>query len=137
MSVSRNRHQANVWLQTAIEDMTAARALREVGSHALSCFLAQQVAEKAVKALWHVTDQEPWGHSVIQLLEEFTLRESLDLKTWFECARSLDQLYIPTRYPDSLPGITPGQAYGPTDSERALACAELILNGCREWLAEN
>jgi len=51
-----------------------------------------------------------------------------------DCARALDQFDISMRYPDSLPGITPGQAYGKPDAARAIACAEAIFDGCREWL---
>jgi HEPN domain-containing protein len=135
MSVSGNLQIGRIWLQTAHEDIGSARMLRDAGSHAASCFYAQQAAEKALKALWHVVDQEPWGHSVVQLLNDFSERRTLPADAWGECARALDQFYIPTRYPDSLPGITPGQAYGAADSERALRCANVILTGCDDWLA--
>jgi HEPN domain-containing protein len=135
MSVSGNLQAGRIWFQTAQEDMVAARALRDASSHAASCFYAQQAVEKALKAVWHVVDQEPWGHSVVQLLNDFAERDALPTGTWRECAQTLDQFYIPTRYPDSLPGITPGQAYGDFDSERALKCADTILKGCGDWLA--
>jgi len=35
--------------------------------------IAQQAAEKAVKALWYLADAEPWGHSVQKLIGD--LRE--------------------------------------------------------------
>jgi len=134
MSVSGNRQMAALWMQTATEDLKAARALSEQGLYPAACFFSQQCAEKAVKALWYALDQEPWGHSVVQLLSDFVSRDTLAVEEWLDCARALDQFYIPTRYPDSLPGITPGQAYGLPDATRAIACAETILTGCREWL---
>ena len=135
MSVSGNRQTATLWMQTASEDLQAAHALSEQALYSAACFFAQQCAEKAVKALWHALDQEPWGHSVVQLLSDFASRDTLGADGWMDCARALDQFYIPTRHPDSLPGITPGQAYGKSDAARAIACAEAILDGCREWLA--
>ncbi|MCS6848413.1 MAG: HEPN domain-containing protein [Anaerolineae bacterium] len=135
MSVSGNRQMAMRWIETAEEDLHTARLLRDGGAHAPACFYAQQAAEKAMKALWYAVDQEPWGHSVVALVEDFVERNSLpNWMQWSDYAAQLDQFYIPTRYPDSLPTSTPGRMYRASDSERALACAEPIVNGCREWL---
>lgn len=135
MSVSGNRQMAMRWIETAEEDLGTTRLLRDGGAHAPACFYAQQAAEKAMKALWHAMDQEPWGHSVVELIEDFSAHDSIsDLKKWSDCGAQLDQFYIPTRYPDSLPASTPGRVYRASDSERALACADLIVEGCRAWL---
>lgn len=136
MSASENRRQALRWLQTAAEDLRTANLLRDGEAHAAACFFSQQAAEKALKALWYATDQEPWGHSVVELLESFAERGSLSAAdAWSDCAAQLDQFYIPTRYPDALPASTPGVVYRAADSGRALACAEVLVNGCRDWLA--
>lgn len=136
MSASENRRQALRWLQTAIEDLNTAKLLRGGAAHAAACFFSQQAAEKALKALWYATDQEPWGHSVVELIDSFVERASLpEVDTWSDCAAQLDQYYIPTRYPDALPSSTPGVVYRSADSERALACADVLVSGCRDWLA--
>ena len=49
MSRSEDRSEAGRWLDTAAEDLAAARALATTGYHAHACFSAQQCAEKAVK----------------------------------------------------------------------------------------
>ena len=42
-------------------------------------------------------------------------------------AAALDQYYIPTRYPNGLPGGIPADAYTRTDGDRALAlCGSVI-----------
>ena len=41
------------------------------------CFLAQQGAEKAMKALWYRMDEEPWGHSVQRLLQDFAHKATI------------------------------------------------------------
>jgi HEPN domain-containing protein len=53
MSRSKDRHEAQRWLETAAGDLGAARALAEAGYHAHACFSSQQCAEKTAKALWH------------------------------------------------------------------------------------
>lgn len=42
-------------------------------------------------------------------------------------ALALDKLYIPTRYPDALPGLTPKEAYTREEAEKALRDAQAIL----------
>ena len=66
MSAEKSRHEADRWLQTALEDLDAARTLYEKAFYSHACFLAQQTAEKAVKALWYAIGDTPWGQSVQQ-----------------------------------------------------------------------
>ena len=107
MSYSKNRHQAQRWLQTAEEDVHAAQVLLAGGMYAQACFYAQQSAEKAIKALWYLLDADPWGHSVQRLIAEFPQRAEIpDLEAWLDQGALLDQFYIPTRYPNGLPDLT-------------------------------
>ncbi len=39
----------------------------------------------------------------------------------------LDQYYVPTRYPDALPGMSPSGAYRETEAKEALEYAEKIV----------
>lgn len=50
-------------------------------------------------------------------------------------ARSLDKLYIPTRYPNGLAGGAPADFYTRPEAERAIADAEAILEICRRMLS--
>jgi HEPN domain-containing protein len=45
MSVDKERHEARRWLETAREDLDAARNLMESGEHSHSCFFSQQAGE--------------------------------------------------------------------------------------------
>lgn len=47
----------------------------------------------------------------------------------------LDKYYIPTRYPNGLPDLTPGQVYREEDARRGLDAARFLAARCREWLA--
>ena len=46
----------------------------------------------------------------------------------------LDRFYIPTRYPNGLPDITPDQAFNKKDASEAVKYAEKILSLVKEWL---
>jgi len=46
-------------------------------------------------------------------------------------ARSLDKLYVPTRYPNGLPSGAPADYYTRVEAERAIADAETIVECCR------
>ncbi|MCC6002725.1 MAG: HEPN domain-containing protein [Thermofilum sp.] len=58
------------WFAQARRDLKAAHDSAEAGNYEWCCFQAQQVAEKAVKALLHVLGRHGWGHSVVELLGE-------------------------------------------------------------------
>ena len=135
MSQSDNRYQAERWLLTAEEDLRAARALSEDGFFAQACFQAQQAGEKAVKALWYLIDADPWGHSVKRLISEFPEKGKLsDLEMLAEKAALLDKFYIPTRYPNGLPDLTPGQIYGKDDAQRGIEAAAMLIAASQEYM---
>lgn len=96
--------------------------------HNWRCFLAEQAAQMALKALLHGLGAGPWGHDVIRLgasladVVDQPLSPDLD-----EALRRLSDLYIPARYPDAHPERRPGDRYTAADAERALADAELVL----------
>ena len=137
MSRSKNRYQAERWLQTAEEDVQAAQVLLESGMYAQACFYAQQSGEKAIKALWYLVDADPWGHSVQRLITEFPQRAAIpELEAWIERGALLDKFYIPTRYPNGLPDLTPGQVYRLDDATRGLEAARVLVTACRRWLEE-
>lgn len=137
MSRSKNLNEARRWLTTAEEDLVAAEVLSKAGSFSQACFLSQQSAEKAVQAMWYLIGADPWGHSVQRLLVEFPQKDRLgDMPRLIEQAGLLDKFYIPTRYPNGLPDLTPGQVYGRADSERGLQAAKLFIDICRELIKQ-
>jgi HEPN domain-containing protein len=137
MSRTKAMHQARRWLQTAEEDLRAAEALYAAKFYAQACFYAQQSAEKAVKSLWYALDTLPWGHSIQQLVTEFPFSEQLpNIEAWIDKGALLDKFYIPTRYPNGLPDLTPGEVYRRQDAERGLAATRWLISACRRWLLE-
>lgn len=137
MSLSKAQYEAKRWLKTAEEDLQAAKILINAGMFSHACFLSQQCGEKAVKALWLFFDEDPWGHSVQKLVMQYPKSESInDLETWLSNAAFLDKFYIPTRYPNGLPDLTPGQSYEATDAKQAIEKAEFFINKVNAILGE-
>jgi len=129
--MSREKHRADSrrWLLQAKADLRAARTSLKGGSFEWACFQAQQAGEKALKALWYFHSADPWGHSLLKLIQEFpvaAIREKLLELT--DRARGLDRLYVPTRYPNGLPELAPADAYGEKDAREAIEGAETFID---------
>ena len=130
MSIEKNVGEALRWLKTGEDDLEAAVVLRKNGKFPQACFYAQQAAEKALKAIWYYRDADPWGHSIRKLIEDL---ESVDLdvfkqlKGLLKAGTVLDRFYIPTRYPDALPGMLPEGMPGQRDAREALDVARQAL----------
>lgn len=124
---------AHKWFRQAEYDLRDAELALNWGSFNLSCFLSQQSAEKAMKALLFYHGYEVVrGHSVGALCELIVSREP-DFSNLVSAAKWLDKFYIPTRYPDALPdGAIPSEVYDREDAERALAKARKILDAVKE-----
>jgi HEPN domain-containing protein len=121
-------NEADRWLEQARRDLDDACYAAAGSRWNLTCFLAQQAAEKALKAYLYSRGAEAvWGHSVAELCQD-----AAEHDTDFEAARAeaaaLDQYYIPTRYPDGLPGGIPADAYTKDDAERALARSRAVID---------
>jgi HEPN domain-containing protein len=137
MSIDKNVYEAMRWLRTGEDDLDAATVLKKNGKFPHACFHAQQAGEKAVKAVWYRADADPWGHSVRKLIEDL---ENVDmnlydrLKGLLRAGTILDRFFIPTRYPNGLPELTPGEAYLEEDAEQCIRQAAEILAAVKTLL---
>jgi HEPN domain-containing protein len=128
--MENNKREAERWVVTARDDLDTAVILKERGKFAHSCFHAQQAGEKAVKAVWYMADADPWGHSIKKLiddLEQIDLDSFNVLKVLIRPGMILDRYYIPTRYPNGLPDLTPEMAFIDEDAQICLEYARLIV----------
>jgi HEPN domain-containing protein len=113
----------SAWLRQSEVDLNDARFSSQGRRHALACFLCHQAAEKAVTAYLLARGAERvWGHALADLCEDaLALDPSFDLiKT---VAVLLDKHFLGARYPTTLPGGVPAEAYEAADSDRALEIA--------------
>jgi HEPN domain-containing protein len=102
------------------------------GIHNQVCFHAQQCAEKAIKA-W-LEQQEhviPRTHRMADLL---ALLPPALLEGMADGLRLLDRFYIPTRYPDALPGEGLDGLPTQDDAQEALDLARRALRRVEEAL---
>lgn len=128
MSGSRNLTEAQRWLKQARHDRDAAQLSRDHGFHEHACFLAQQSAEKGLKAFLYARGEGPvLGHSTLALVRECARHEPA-FATLEGACRRLDQLYIPTRYPNGLPDNVPHDFYNRDFADQALADVASVLD---------
>jgi HEPN domain-containing protein len=120
--------EARRWLLQAEQDLDDAEFNLKGRRYNVACFLAQQSAEKALKAyLFSKGAEEVWGHSVAELCKD---AQTFD-HTFIELnprASPLDKYYIPTRYPNALPGGIPSKAFDENDAERAILLAKEVID---------
>ncbi len=121
------------WWAQAERDLAHARHALEDADHEWACFAAQQGAEKALKSLVLALGGEPWGHSVLALVE--ALPESVGrTEATTDAASRLDKHYIPTRYPNGFDAGFPGKLYTRGEAVAAIEDGEHILAFCRRHL---
>lgn len=113
--------QGERWLQFAQQDLQMAELALKEGIYNQVCFHSHQCVEKCLKAeLINMNKRPPRTHSIVDLLSLLppdyleNLREELE---------QIDIYYIPTRYPDALPGSLPEGLPGREDAEEAILVA--------------
>lgn len=120
-------HESQRWFRQALQDIDDAIFAKNGQRYNLACFLAQQAAEKALKAFLYAQGAERvWGHSVIELCDD-ACRFNADFNNIKPAAAALDKYYIPTRYPDGLPGGIPSEAYQEEDATIAIDKTSRII----------
>lgn len=126
------RSEGRRWLEQAEADREGARLLFEGGSYHLACFIAQQVAEKVIKAFLYAQGEEVViGHSV-EALCHWAAEYDADFGTLREAVAPLDGYYLPTRYPNSLPDSIPARVYTRPVAAEALRLADLAMRLVQE-----
>ena len=115
------------WLEQASEDLRWARELAEKGGYHIACFLAQQIGEKALKALMYSHGEEiVLGHSIERLCRAASLW-SAELNDHVNRWSILDGFYVTTRYPNSVPDSIPARVYTQDAAKEAVKMAEEIV----------
>jgi HEPN domain-containing protein len=129
------RVEATRWLEQARANLDVARYNVQGNYHFAACFWAQQAAEQALKAfLYGQGLRFVRGHSVYDLAER-CLEQKADLGLDPIALALLDRFYIPTRYPNGLPGGIPAEVYTAADSQRALELADQTFQTVQDRLA--
>lgn len=126
------RAEGGRWLRQAENDLEFGRVALREGYFAQACFIAQQSAEKALKALAYGSGERlVIGHSLVELVERLHDRFP-QLDALRETAGVLDQYYIATRYPNGLAGGVPFEAFRERQAREAIEGAGRFVGVARE-----
>jgi len=117
------------WLTQAKDEFQDADDLRKRNRFYLALFHFQQAAEKALKAYLYLKVKSVevfYTHSIDDLLE-MTFEITPDFKEVNQ-VKKLDRYYIPTRYPNGLPGSVPSRYFDdPKEAEEAMELAKSLI----------
>ena len=122
-------------MSEAGRDLEAAEHQLKGGFYEWACFLAQQAAEKAVKAVFQKLGAEAFGSSVAGLLSSLPENLKPD-RMLIDLAKELDKAYIPTRYPNAHPEGAPFELYTKAEAERLIEYARRIIRLCEDLLSK-
>lgn len=126
--MNHNLQEAHRWLTQACHDIDAAALNAREGYADVACFLAQQAAEKALKAyLYGQGERAVVGHATYLLLKRCQHYDA-SFEALQDLCRRLDQYYIPTRYPNGLPGGIPHEVYTQDQAQEAIAGARKVID---------
>jgi HEPN domain-containing protein len=117
------------WLDFAADDLKMAQLALEEKLFNQVCFHAEQCVEKTLKAIYVRQEKAyPRTHKLADLLSHLPPKEFKDLH---EQIIDLDRFYIPTRYPDALPGSLADSLPSENDAREALETAEIVFKRAR------
>lgn len=125
-----DRTEYERWFATAGTGLAAARHAGDGGFHHIAVLQAEQAAQCALKALLHAVGagSEARGHDLLRLAAACERLAGLALDDGHATRlRALGNDYMPTRYPDALPGGTPADYYDGEQATAAITTAEQLL----------
>ena len=113
---------AQRWFRQSEDDYRFVKYLKKEGDFFdKGCFMAQQAGEKALKSCLYATGKRRViGHSLYEMTEELSKQDNRFRNIVSESKR-LDRFYIPTRYPNGIPGGSPFQVYDKEKSAKFVA----------------
>lgn len=122
------------WVFFADSDMKLAQKALEESIYHLVCFHAQQAAEKLLKAMLVARGELPPKTHALRELYLRVVKHVPEVEEHFPAFKRFDRYYIPTRYPDALPGSLPEGLPDEDDAKQAIADAEALSHLIRPLL---
>jgi len=126
--MKNSRQNALRWIRDAENTLRVAEMNCQWEAHNVACFLAEQSAQKSLKAVLYLDGARfIRTHSISELVKEVA-RKRPEFQNLREDAGTLDQYYLTTRYPDAVaePAI-PSEIFNRKQAEEALRIARAIF----------
>lgn len=121
------KSRANDWLRQAENELAWARDSLKGEYWAQICFAAQQIAEKAIKAVALARGAaEIRSHSLVKIAEALGIDGEVD-----RMGRRLDLYYISARYPDAFVEGAPFEYFDGEQAREAIQFAERFIELAR------
>jgi len=128
------KEEAKRWIKFAVEDLKIAELAMNEKIFNQVCFHSQQCVEKLLKGcLLAMGKMYPKTHKLADLMH--ALGESF-FRDISENIVALDRFYIPTRYPDALPGSLPDGIPSDGDAKEAIEVAREVLQRAKKIAGE-
>lgn len=120
------------WQKQAVNDLEWARDSFNGGHWAQVCFVCQQIAEKALKAIALSQGAfEIRSHSLVKIAGALGINGDLE-----RMGRRLDVYYISSRYPDAFSDGAPYEYFDREQAEEALGFAERFIARAAEAIGD-
>jgi HEPN domain-containing protein len=128
------KDEANRWWRQAQSDFAFLPTVRQAGKYDTCCFLAQQVAEKALKAyLFQQGEELIFTHSIFRLCA-LAAQYRPDFRELQQQVKLLDFYYVEARYPNAMEDVIPAEFYNDQDAAQAIAMAEAVMTMVGQFL---
>jgi len=117
--------KGNNWFVFAEEDLKMAELAFKEKIYNQVCFHSQQAVEKMLKGYLEIKNKlPPRTHKLVDII---SLIKDIELKNLKDEIILLDRFYIPTRYPDAIPGSLPEELPVEKDAIEALRIAKKAM----------
>jgi HEPN domain-containing protein len=131
-------NEAIRWFLQAKDDLKFVNWIRREGVFFdKGCFISQQAGEKILKACLYATGKRlVIGHSLMEMALDLEKKDNTFREIRNQVKR-LDRFYIPTRYPNGLPGGSPFQVYSPDDLVEAYRDLKKVFEISKKFLEKH
>jgi HEPN domain-containing protein len=121
------QREAGRWWRQALADFSFLPVARQAAKYDTCCFLAQQTAEKALKAyLFQQGEELIFTHSIFKLCA-MAAHYAAEFTELQERVKLLDFYYVEARYPNALEDVIPAEFYSERDAEQAIGMVEAVI----------
>jgi HEPN domain-containing protein len=130
------KSEADRWWRQSQSDFLFLQRIVDIGKYDTVCFLAQQTAEKALKAyLFFKGEELVFTHSIFRLCSMASVYHPAFIELR-ESVKQLDYYYVEARYPNAIEDTIPAEFYNQSDAEQAIDLTGQVLSLIRPLLED-